>query len=144
MDDTLPIQVCEPCRVKVISFDEYALKCSTTQIILTSQENADIVNALLDKVKKECIPEIKDEITYESSFECDNDPIENYRTKYTLRVKKIHSKSISPKKEVKTEPNENINKPTKQKRCSVINKSFVKYVTYIHTLKNYVDLPATK
>lgn len=126
MDDTLPIQVCEPCRVKVISFDEYALKCSTTQIILISRENADIVNALLDNVKIECIPDIKDEITHESSLESDNDPIENYRAKYTSRVKKKHSKSKSHKKNVKNESDENINIPTKQKRCSVINKSFVK------------------
>lgn len=125
MDDTLPIQVCEPCRVKVISFDEYALRCSTTQIILTSQKNTDIVDALLDKMKIECLPDIKDEITHESSFESDNDPIEIFRWKCTMRVKKKSSKLISPKDKVKSEPKDR-NSPTKQKRCSVINKSFVK------------------
>lgn len=77
MDDTLPIQVCEPCRMQVISFDEYALKCSTTQISLSliaqRYEEMKVVNSFMETVKIEYNADIKDEIIDDSSIKSEHE-----------------------------------------------------------------------
>lgn len=74
MEDTLPTQVCEPCRMKLILFNEYAIKCATTQITLSSrsQECKDI-NTDLDSVKGECNTDIYDDMMEDTSIKSENE-----------------------------------------------------------------------